>query len=168
MMVLPAFLGFVTNGSHLNSAGETQLVTGCTTKESELNFWQEQVIFFSPTTFVLALGPTQSPLWRVLGLKHLGHEADHTIPSDADVKNVYIIQVGRVIMFPSFESTVSVCVHILANMIAVVCHCYNMFQATGASTYFINSRMQFLNLQNMFIWTKSVLCQYFCTSYIIK
>jgi len=37
-----------------------------------------------------ALGPTQSPIWWVPGVKRPGREADHLPPSDAEVKNVGI------------------------------------------------------------------------------
>jgi len=43
---------------------------------------------------LLALGPTQSPTQRVMGYLSLGvkqpvHEADHSPPSSAKVKNVW-------------------------------------------------------------------------------
>jgi len=42
----------------------------------------------------LALGPTQPPIQWVpgalsLGVKQLGHEADHSPPSSAEVKNMW-------------------------------------------------------------------------------
>jgi hypothetical protein len=49
-------------------------------------------IFLFATASVLILGPIQPPIqWllRILlpGLKWLGHEADHSLPSSAEVKN---------------------------------------------------------------------------------
>jgi hypothetical protein len=54
--------------------------------------WQGQEIFLFSIAFRPALGPTQTPLPRVLGalsqgVKWLGHEADQTPPSSAVVKN---------------------------------------------------------------------------------
>jgi hypothetical protein len=52
--------------------------------------WQELGIFTSPQCR-LALGPTQPPIQWVPGLgeKLLGHEADHSHPSSAEVKNAW-------------------------------------------------------------------------------
>jgi hypothetical protein len=49
-------------------------------------------IFLFTTASRTALGPTQPPLQCVpgalsLGVKQLGHEADHSLPSSAEVKN---------------------------------------------------------------------------------
>jgi hypothetical protein len=51
-------------------------------------------IFLYTTTSRTALGPTQPPIQWVpgalsLGIKQLGHEADHSPPSSAQVKNVW-------------------------------------------------------------------------------
>jgi hypothetical protein len=51
-------------------------------------------IFLFTTTSRLALGPTQPPIQWVpealsLGVKQPGHEADHSFPSSAEVKNVW-------------------------------------------------------------------------------
>jgi hypothetical protein len=35
----------------------------------------------------LSLGPTQSPIWFVLWVKHLGHEADRSPPSSGETEN---------------------------------------------------------------------------------
>jgi hypothetical protein len=48
-------------------------------------------IFLFSTTSRMALGPTQPPIQWVpgalsLGVKWLGHEVDHSLPSSAEVK----------------------------------------------------------------------------------
>jgi hypothetical protein len=53
--------------------------------------WRGLGIFLSTTTSRMALGPTQPPIQWVpealsLGVKQLGHEADHSPPSSAEVK----------------------------------------------------------------------------------
>jgi hypothetical protein len=53
---------------------------------------QGQEIFLFSTVFRLALEPTQPPIQWVLGtlslgVKWQGHEADHSFPSIAEVKN---------------------------------------------------------------------------------
>jgi hypothetical protein len=57
--------------------------------------WYGLEIFLLTTTSRLALGPTQPPIQWVLGalsfgVKQLGHEADHSPPSSAEVKNEWI------------------------------------------------------------------------------
>jgi hypothetical protein len=57
------------------------------------NFWQGLRIFFFTTVSRLPLGPTQTPVWWVLGafslgVKSLGYEADCSLPSSTEVKNV--------------------------------------------------------------------------------
>jgi hypothetical protein len=54
--------------------------------------WQGLGIFLFTAMFRLALGLTQAPIQWVagalsLGVKQLGHEADHSPPSSAEVKN---------------------------------------------------------------------------------
>jgi hypothetical protein len=61
-------------------------------EELEFNSWQSEEIFLFSTMSRLALGPTQPPSQWVLGplskgAKWLGHEADHSSPSNADVNN---------------------------------------------------------------------------------
>jgi hypothetical protein len=56
------------------------------------SIWQKQEIFLYSTASRLALGLTQPPIQWVpgafsLGVKQLGHEADHSPPSIAEVKN---------------------------------------------------------------------------------
>jgi hypothetical protein len=51
-------------------------------------------IFLFTTMSRMALGPTQPPIQWVtgalsLGIKQLGHEADHSPPSSAKIKNVW-------------------------------------------------------------------------------
>jgi len=51
-------------------------------------------ILLSATTSRLALGSTQAPIQQVpvgvfLVVKQTGHEADHTSPSNAEVKNAW-------------------------------------------------------------------------------
>jgi hypothetical protein len=51
-------------------------------------------IFLFTTESITALGPTQPPIQWVpgalsLGVKRLGHEADHSSPSSSEVKNAW-------------------------------------------------------------------------------
>jgi hypothetical protein len=67
---------------------------GWMAKELEINSQQEQYIFLFFTASRLALAPTQSPIKWVLGalsqkVKQPGHEADHSPPFSAKVKNVW-------------------------------------------------------------------------------
>jgi hypothetical protein len=62
-------------------------------------------LFHFATAFRLALGPTQSPIqWAagplMLEVKHLGHEADHSPPSSAEIKKAW-----------SYISTPLICLH---------------------------------------------------------
>jgi hypothetical protein len=59
---------------------------------AKVQFSEGAKIFLFPTTSRLILGPTQPPVQCVLGalslgIKQPGHEADHTPPSTADIKN---------------------------------------------------------------------------------
>jgi hypothetical protein len=52
-----------------------------------------EFFFFAPTS-ILAQGPIQSPIQRVLealswGVKQLGYEADHSCPSSAEVNSAW-------------------------------------------------------------------------------
>jgi hypothetical protein len=51
--------------------------------------WQGQGIFLFTTTSRMALGPNQPSIQQVLGALSLGHQADHSPPSSAKVKNVW-------------------------------------------------------------------------------
>jgi hypothetical protein len=53
------------------------------------DFWQGLGIFLFITMSRMALGPTQSPIQWVLGVKQLGCEVDHSPPSSAEVKNAW-------------------------------------------------------------------------------
>jgi hypothetical protein len=64
---------------------------GWTIKVLGFDSWWELGIFLFTTTSRTALGPTQPSIQWVpgafsLGVKHLGHEADHSPPSSAKVK----------------------------------------------------------------------------------
>jgi hypothetical protein len=50
--------------------------------------WQRQGFFVFTTASRLVLGPIQPPTQWVPGVKWSGHEADHSPPSSAEVKNV--------------------------------------------------------------------------------
>jgi hypothetical protein len=47
--------------------------------------WQGLGIFLFNTMFRPALGHTQPPIQWILGVKWLGHEVDHSLPSSAKV-----------------------------------------------------------------------------------
>jgi hypothetical protein len=58
------------------------------------DFWHGLGIFLFTTAFRMALGTTQPPIQWVpgalsLGIKQPGHEADHSPPPSAEVKNVW-------------------------------------------------------------------------------
>jgi hypothetical protein len=81
------------------------IVTLLRAGQSGFDSWQGLGIFLFTTMSISALGPTQSPIQWVLGALSLrvrqpGHEADHSPPSSAKVKNVW-----------SYTSTPLVCLH---------------------------------------------------------
>jgi hypothetical protein len=60
-------------------------------EELWFNYWQEQEILLLSITFRPALGPTKAPVQSVSGavspgVKHQGHEADHSPPFNANDK----------------------------------------------------------------------------------
>jgi hypothetical protein len=68
-------------------------VLGYRQDDRGFEFWQGLGIFLFTTLSIMALDPTQPPIQGVpgalfLGVKQLGHEADHSCPSSAEVKNV--------------------------------------------------------------------------------
>jgi len=70
--------------------GVSDWAVGKMTKESRLDFWQQNDIFLLPRTPIPALcGPPPPPVQLVLGVKWLGHEASHSYLSSARVKNVW-------------------------------------------------------------------------------
>jgi len=67
---------------------------GWTVGVLDFDSWQGLGIFLFTIMSRLDLRPTQLPIQWVpgalsLGLKQLGHEADHSPPSSANVKNVW-------------------------------------------------------------------------------
>jgi hypothetical protein len=70
------------------------LAKGWTIRVLGFDSWQGLGIFLFTTTSRMALGPTQPPIQWVpgvlsLGVMQLGHEANHSPPSSAKVKNVW-------------------------------------------------------------------------------
>jgi hypothetical protein len=65
---------------------------GWMTEELGFDFLQGQEVFLFSTASIPALGPTQPPIQWVLravslGVKRPGREANHSLPSSAEVKN---------------------------------------------------------------------------------
>jgi hypothetical protein len=71
-------------------------------------FDSEQGMFFFTTMSRLALGPTEPPIQWVPGAFHLramrpGREADHSLLSNAEVKNVWSSSVLKVFFTMNFK-----------------------------------------------------------------
>jgi hypothetical protein len=52
-----------------------------------LSLGKEKIV---STAFRPALGPTQPPIQWILQVKQLGYEADHSLPTGAEVKKTWI------------------------------------------------------------------------------
>jgi hypothetical protein len=74
--------------------GEAGIALGYGLDDREFESLQGLVIFFFTTASRTVLGPTQPPIQCVtgtlfLGVKRPGREADHSPPSNAEVKNAW-------------------------------------------------------------------------------
>jgi hypothetical protein len=71
------------------------IATGYRLDSRKVGVWRGGKIFLHSMSSRLALGPTQPPIEWVLrtlspGVKRLGREADHSPPTSAEVKNMWI------------------------------------------------------------------------------